>query len=170
MVLKRDKDYIFFLCVSCFGCIAIFLIYILGLNASFGMALLFNAPVWVVVAIFNISSGRTFIMDAEGFTVVLWKYHRKYTWQELKTKKYDIRSMPSIRAYCPYTRGAMFSPRKLRRPKFISRDFYLVFHPFSCFYVNFIIENADYALGRHYEVKESVFREKMEEWGVILEE
>lgn len=171
MIIKRDKDYKLYCYITVFFCVCLMLIYILGLGKSLGFAFLINSPVFLIMILGLISSGRTIIFDKDGVTVCFWKYCKKYTWNQLKTKRVEAHHLPSIFAgnlMCPYLKEAIFSPYKIHKPKIMRASFYSIFHPLSCIYVNFSIENDNYRAGRYYEMTEAVFWSKMEEWGVNI--
>ena len=173
MVLKRDKYYKFQVFAYIFSFVCLSLIYVYGMQAPLCIALLINTPAYLLIILSLISTGRTFIMDEEGCTVCFWKYCKKYTWKEMKTKKIESHDLPSMlrgKFTCPYTKEAIFSPYRVHKPKSIRSWLYSLLHPLSCIYVNFSLENDSYELGRYYEVDEKIFRQKMEQWGVQLEE
>jgi len=174
MVIERNKYYIFHCCAYAIGCAAIPIVCIFKFGTSIWFALLCNFPVLLVMIPGMITSGRTFIFDQDGITVIFWKYRKKYTWDQLKTKRLETHDLPSMldgRGSAPYLKEVIFSPHKIRKPRFIHANTYCMFHPLSCIFVNFSIEDETYdESSRYYEVKEEVFMEKMNEWGVVLEE
>ena len=169
MVIVRDKNYSLYFAVYIFACISLLLIYVYGFDVSIGFALLINSPAYLTIILGLISTGRTFIMDEEGCTVCFWKYRKKYSWGELKTKRIEKHVLPSMfrgRISCPYLKEAIFAPYKIRKPKVIRAELYSIFHPLSCIYINFALENDNWQTGRYYEVEEATFRQKMKQWGV----
>ena len=173
MIIKRDKDYPFLCGFYIFCVVLLFLLYVYGCGTPFEIALLFNFPVCVLGIPIFISYGRTFIMDENGCTVCFWKYHKKYIWEELHTKRIEKHHLPSLldgRYSYPYLTEVVFSPHKIRKPRFIRGATYCLLHPLSCIYVNFSPKNQNYSSGRYYEVDEAIFRQKMSEWNVALEE
>ncbi len=172
MIITRDKEYkemfvVYSVCAAgILGC------FIFGLNKSFVFVLLL-IPVYFFMALYLISYGRTFVLNEYGCTVHFWKYKKLYTWDQLKTKrieKYNSRPLinGTYRGY--YLTEAIFCFRKIRKPKFIRPSTYSIIHPFSCIYINFNPTPENWKRGRHYEVDEMEFREKMKQWGVELEE
>ena len=173
MVIKRDEYYTLTSLIGVFACVSILLIYVYGCNLSIGVAFMINSPAYLIAIFGLIATGRTFILDQEGCTVLFWKYRKKYTWGELKTKRIESHHLPSMlrgRYTCPYLTEAIFSPYRIHKPKLIRAGLYSLFHPFSCIYINFSNKDANYQHGRYYEVEEATFRQKMKEWGVELEE
>lgn len=173
MVMERDKYYRAYVAAYVFVCVFVMLLYVYGGNISFGLAFLFNSPVFLLTILGGISQGRTFIMDEEGCTVCFWKYKKKYTWEDLITKRIEEHDFPSIirgKNSCPYLKGAIFAPYKIHKPKAIGTSLYSLFHPLSCIYINFSLEDVNYENGRYYEIEEAVFMEKMKQWGIALEE
>ena len=172
MLIVRDKNYNLYFAVYIFVCISLLLIYVYGFeDVSISFALLINSPAYLIGILGLISTGRTFIMNEEGCTVCFWKYRKKYTWGELKTKRIESHVLPSMfrgSVFCPYLKEAIFAPYKIRKPKVIRADLYSIFHPFSCIYVNFAIEDEKWQTGRYYEVEETTFKEKMKQWSVEL--
>ena len=173
MVIKRDKDYNIYLVVYVITFVCLFCLYRFGFDTSVGFAFLINTPVYIIAIAGLISTGRTFIMDEEGCTVVFWKYRKKYMWEELKTRRIEEHTFPSMhrgRVGYPYLKGAIFAPYKIHKPRIIRANLYSLFHPFSCIYINCSIPNTNYQIGRYYEVEETTFCQKMNDWGVTLEE
>lgn len=173
MLIERDKNYRLNLAIVIFLLVTLLLLYIYGCNLSISLALLINSPVYIIVALGFISSGRTFIMSEDGCTVCFWKYQKDYTWEELKTKRIEAHNLPSMldgRNSCPYLKEAIFSPYRIRKPRIIRAATYSLLHPLSCIYVNFSLENKDYQIGRYYEIEEASFRKKMDQWGITLDE
>lgn len=173
MLIERDKDYKFVFFVYVLFSIFLLLLCVYGFDISIDLALLINSPVYLIIILGLISTGRTFIMDEDGCTVHFGKYRKKYTWNELTTKRIEKHNLPSMlagRFSCPYLDEAIFSPYKIHKPKVIRVGLYSIFHPFSCIFVNFSLGNEDWQRGRYYEVEENIFREKMKEWGVELDE
>lgn len=169
MIIERDKNYKLYFAFYIFACISILLIYVLGCDVSIGLALLINSPAFVVIFLGLISTGRTFIMDEDGCTVCFWKFRKKYTWEELKTRKIEKYTLPSMlrgRLSCPYTKEAFAAPYQVRKPRAIRSNLYSLFHPFSFIYINFSLDNEDWKTGRYYEVEEGIFVQKMKDWGI----
>lgn len=116
-----------------------------------------------------LSIGRTFILDETGCTVCMWKYRKKYTWEQLNTKiviKYYIPSMYSNSLYPSYETEIFFAPYKMHKPRMIRACIYRAFHPIRCIYIYFTPKNAEEYYLRDYEVDEQEFRTKMAQWGV----
>lgn len=169
MVIHRDKDYMLYVAIELFLCVALLFLYVFGCDMTIGFALLFNSPVYVIVILELISAGRTFIMDEEGCTVCFWRFRKKYTWTELRTKKIEEYYLPSItdgKLRCPYTKEAFAAPYKIRKPRMIRSNLYSLLYPFSFIYVNFSLKNKNWKTGRYYEIDEGIFRQKMKDWDV----
>ena len=140
---------------------------------SISRALLMNSPVVILMLLALISTGRTFILDESGCTIRFWKFQKKYTWDQLKTKRIEKFDSPPIITgafSCYYLTEAVLCPHKIHKPKFVRPSTYGIIHPFSCVYINFNLCNDKWQRGRYYEAEEAVFREKMKQWGIELEE
>ena len=169
MIIKRDKDYKIYCFMLVFTCVFLILVYIFGKNAPLHLALLLHSPVFLFIILSMIAMGRTFVLDKNGIIVCFWKYRKTYTWNQLQTKRIETYNLPPIgRIACPYTKEAIFSPYKIHKPKAMHSSFYSIFHPFSYIFINFSPENKKYQTGRYYEIEESVFWEKIQEWGIDM--
>lgn len=172
MTIERDKYYIFYCCTYAIACTVIPIVCIFKFGTSVWFALLCNSPIILVVLPGAIASGRKFVFDKDGITVSFWLYKKTYTWTQLRTKRIEKHDLPSMLAKGspPYLNEAIFSPYNVRKPRFIRASTYSFFHPFTCIFVNFSTEDNTYTTGRYYEISEGVFREKMNDWGIVLEE
>ena len=173
MVVTRNKDYKVIALLYIVFVVLFLLILVFAMNLSVGLSFLFAMPFCILFILDLISTGRTFIMDEDGCTVCFWKYRKKYLWNELKTKRIEKHSIPSIfkaRYACPYLDEAIFSPFVIHKPRFMRAAGYSCFHPVSCIYVHFRVGTDNWNLGRYYEIEETVFRQKMEDWGIEMEE
>lgn len=172
LIVQRDEHYKFKAICLLVVCFTVVLIYVIGFNTSFATALLINSPIFIVLIPALIAEGRTFLLDKDGCTVCFGKYRKKYLWNELKTKRIEEHDLPTMlrgRFSPPYLKEAIFSPFKIHKPKMIRANVYCLFHPFSCIYINFALKDVKYENGRHYEVDEEEFIEKMNQWSVTLE-
>ena len=173
VVITRDKEYKLKFFVYTFAFVGILFVFAFGLGAPIGFALLINSPALLLIALDLISSGRTIVMDESGCTVHFWIFQKKYKWEQLKTKRIEKYTSPPMfngLFRCYYLTEAMFCPHKARKPKFIRPSTYVILHPFSCIYVNMHPSVGIWQRGRSYEVDETVFYEKMNQWGINLEE
>lgn len=173
MVIERLKYYKLYFSAYVFCSVAAVLIYVYGLDTSIGFAILLNLPVVLLCISGIISYGRTFVLGKDGCEIRFWRFRKKYTWGELKTKTIETHDLPSMlrgRYSYPYLKEAMFAPFRIHKPKIIRAEMYSIFHPFSFIYINFATNVAGYQNGRYFEVDEAEFRRKMTEWGIQLEE
>ena len=174
MIIKPEKTTIVIAVFLFFTYIPLVLV-----TMSNGVSLVASLEGWGIYLLLALRCGlescRTLIMDEEGCTVKILFIKKKYHWDELKVKriekymhKYGYKSLP-------YNGCAVFSKRKIRKPKRMHpADYSMLVHPFSFFYVCF---HSDKPLQKwvsyyppDYEVDEDEFRELMKKWNVELEE
>ena len=183
MIIKRDKEYIILVigilvCLIGTGCI-----YCFGMKESVAVVLAIHSPVILFYLSYVVAYGRTFVLTPKGVLVCFWWFEKTYPWDELKTKrvvnfpKHPI--LPINRAY-PYKQYVVFSTYRVRNPRWLHPVYYNCLHPWSFIYIN--LDNPDTKTrrerqsneytrrGRHYEVNEEEFREKMRLWHIVLEE
>ncbi len=172
MHIERAKDYYFIATLYVLACCTVVLFYIFDDN-SLGIIFLFNLPAFLVAFSGLVSTGRRFFIDKSGCTVYFWKFKKKYTWQQLKTKRIERYNCPSMLRggpSPPYLTEVILFPRTIHKPLFIRPSLYSMLHPFSCIYFNFALKEEGFEYSRYYEVEEETFLQRMKEWGVDLEE
>ena len=181
MILKPDNGYWTRYIVVTICLAGAFLCFKIGLDLSWGFCIGVFAPLFLVTVVLDgIAAGRTVVMDAQGITVSLWRFQKTYRWDEFQTKRQEeYAALTWFRSYgnCPYHKGAMFAPYRVRKPRWIGRPAYATFHPWCYIYVNFYVPPPKHSTalfpdwrGRCYEVKEEEFQEKMRLWQVKLDE
>lgn len=128
------------------------------------------------VLVYWIATGRTIIMRKEGCTVAFLGYRWYYRWDELQMKRFADYD-GAIGYGFPFKGGAEFSPKVLRKPKWLNPLEYCQWaHPISFFFVCFRPEvpvskdSTCWARSDIYVVDEMEFRAKLKEWGVCLSE
>lgn len=150
MTITRDKEYKLIFGVYVFSVVSILFIYLYEFNMSISRALLMNSPVVILMLLALISTGRTFILDESGCTIRFWKFQKKYTWDQLKTKRIEKFDSPPIITgafSCYYLTEAVLCPHKIHKPKFVRPSTYGIIHPFSCVYINFNLCNDKWQRG-----------------------
>lgn len=148
---------------------------------TFDLPLLAFSPLVLLVFFFInywITHSRTIVFSKDGCRVTWLCFSKMYTWDNLKTKRYERYTKFSNlwERYSPYQSGAVFSPHRVRKAiidKAATRGPTLLF-AFSHIYVYFY-PNSGYDAPKNadrifYAVNETVFRQKMEEWGIVLDE
>lgn len=162
--------------------IVLFIVYVLLVIATVDLEISLLVSVFGIWGIyllfvlrFWLESCRTLIMDEEGCTVKFLFIKKKYRWDELKVKRIEKYMHRYGYKSLPYNGSAVFSKKKIRKPKRMDpADYSMLVHPFSFFYVRFHSEKplqkwTVYA-SPDYEVDEDEFRELMKKWNVELEE
>ena len=163
------------------NCITFWVFGVLGFGAFWFLvspqfALFWILPSWIIAGIpYSICMGRTIVLSAKGCTIYFLGYHKSYLWEQLKCKRvedcYNYRSREIVR----YKKMVTLSTRHLKKRRVLQPTaFTLLFRPFSgvYFYFKSDIKEQDksfYRDLRMYEVDETLFWEKMKEWGVELE-
>lgn len=170
MIIKSEKGNMEQIVIM-FGCIAAFII-LMAVGVKCSMGFLFACAFILLFGAMRywIATGRTLIMDEEGCTVCFGWYRKKYKWDELKVKRMeDYRNAFGHRS--PYTKGVIFSPYTIHKPKWLKPDEYSKYvRPFTFFFVYFPPEKRTRANGPAlYTIDEVVFLEKMKIWNVKLE-
>lgn len=170
--------------IGIFVClIAVGFIYHFGMDEPISVILVIHSPVILFYFSHMVAYGRTYVLTAEGCSVRFLWYEKTYLWEDLTTKRIvkfsKYSGFPINRAY-PYNLYAIFAPYNVRKPHWLHPVYYNCIHPWSFIYIN--LDNPDTKnrrgrqcnghtrRGRHYEVNEDVFREKMRLWHIVLEE
>lgn len=135
-------------------------------GALFGFFALDTLRYWI-------ATGKTIIMSKEGCSIVFLWYRRYYRWDELQMKQFASYA-DAFGFRSPFLGGAEFSPKALRKPKWLNALEYCQWvHPISFFFVYFrpdIIPLMCEPKSDIYVVDEMEFRAKLKEWGVSLSE
>ena len=171
MIIRSSKEYLF-LCVLLFCCVLGFS----GIMYAASHNVLFSVLILLVLAytVFRywVSVGRILTLNEEGCTVQFLWISRFYRWKDMKTIQIEDYTN-SLGYRQPYKTGIVFSPRKIRKPKWLMPAEYSFFvHPFSCIYIYFdphlTYSKWDYRCPDIYLAEEVVFIQKMLEWHVEL--
>lgn len=180
MVIKRDKEYRITMILCLIGIVVLGFIYTLGLNTSIWVFLALHSPLFLYIGLHAIAYGRTFIFSPEGCTVCFLWFRKTYYWNEFRTKKTEIYPHFTIvpAKGCPYKKYVMFAPFRVRKPTLIRPLFYNMIHPWSYIYINFYIPDPRKKgllgkityRGRHYEIHEDAFMDKLAQWNVELDD
>lgn len=172
MIISHDKHYKLYVTIYSFAFIGIFLLYVYGCELSLWVAMLINSPAILIAILGLVSYGRTFVFDENGCTVCFGIYRKKYSWNELKTKKIERYYGPDILGgivSCPYMEVAIMAPYVIRKPRFIRAPLYSCLHPLSCIYINFALKEGNYETGRYYEIDKEIFLQQMNAWSINWE-
>ena len=136
------------------------------------------AVILAVIFPYWLATGRTFVFDAEGITVRLGFYSRRYRWEDLKTKRIERYRVQNwyFEETEAYTGWAEFSVKEIRRPRWQLPEKYSTRrHPLSYIFVHFPSEKFESCVKYSrrfapcYVTDEQEFLSKMQEWGVELE-
>jgi len=115
-----------------------------------------------------ISSLRTFVFDADGCTVCLWKYRKHYKWDDLQLKQYVSYKgaiITTTKACC--YEAAEFCPKNVHVPKRLDGHAYSsIFHPLCFIFVYFPPGQPGFPVA--YREDKAYFCKKLEEWGVKM--
>lgn len=128
-------------------------------------ALLFRA--WIVF-------GRTLFFDQNGCSIKFLCFKKKYSWDELKTKRMENFSNSVGYREQPFVSGVVFCPHQVKRPYWIKpASFNFVFHSFDFFFVYFsqpnVFDKQTNAYTPIYLVEKELFLEKLKQWNVAIE-
>lgn len=183
MIVKRDKEYLFqvigiLVCLIGTGCV-----YCFGMKVTIAVVLAVHLPVILLYLSYVVAYGRTFILTPEGIVIRFWWFEKTYPWKKIKTKRvvnfHKCPVLPINRTY-PYKQYVVFSTRRVRNPRWLHPVYYNCLHPWLFVYIN--LDNPETKTGRerrsneytrrgrHYEINEKKFREKMKLWHIVLEE
>lgn len=116
-----------------------------------------------------IEVSRIIEMDEKGCTVKRIGIKKRYSWDELQTKCVEYHEFRLLSGFPAYHKVVIFSKRKnFHTPEDFHINLYSSFclNPFKFFYVGFLPEPNP----RKNEVNENLFMEKMNEWGIELQE
>ena len=170
MTIRSDKNntvgvMMLFACLVCL----IVLLYAVSRSVLLAVAV-GGVPLFSLILLYWISTGRTLVMDEQGCTVRFLCFRRTHRWESLQEKSVadykDISHKPM-----PYHGGVIFSSRKMKNAGASHPVYFSALRPFSSFYVYFspkhtVGENSYVKL---YTVEESTFRDKLASWGVVLD-
>ena len=151
-----------------------------GKFLSLRIACFITSPMLLGI-LYVVSNSKRIIMDEKGCVIeflFLNKIHfftQKYNWEDiLCVKVMDCHKICNDSRYgYPYSNVVVFSHKKVKIPKVIRPDTFSAIRPLSFFYVYFKRDAGQIMHSKRmksYEIDESLFREKMAEWGVELEE
>lgn len=174
MIIKSDKEALYI-----FVSILIASLFCFFVLLSYDVGVAFPLFVLIVMLIFSvrywITTGRVFEMEEQGCTIRFLGFSKFYKWDEFTVKNYvDFTQMP-INGTTNYG-GVVFSPRRVRQPKWmqpVSYCMYVHLSPFSFVFVNFKTqrlyrEKWTYVNPDIYVYDEDLFFEKLREWNVII--
>lgn len=167
-------------------CIAV--LFIGGIRFKANIILLFFTCIILSIVFMRhfIAVGRTIIMDQEGCTVVLGRYHKKYKWDELVVKRIEWFKGDGHK-HCVYSKMkiAVFAPHKIykyhenyKKGQWSASDYCMVWHPLSVIYVHLV---SDVELAKvksekkidnylSYIAEERTFLKNLDGWNVKLED
>lgn len=120
-----------------------------------------------------IAVGKELEICETGVTVSFLWYRKEYSWDALKTKRFvDYKDRYGYKNSC--VGGAEFSPVSIRSTlRLKSADYCILVRPVSFFFVCFQPDNISTDAVQYpmfYAVNEADFRNKLDEWGVSLED
>ena len=157
---------------ACLG-IACALMYF-GLHAPLLFVLLLvliPAVLWILP--FAMATCREITMDEQGCTVRFIFFTRCYTWQELVTCKRERYTRVTYKS--PYDEAVIFSPHRIRKPKWMKPlEYVFIAPPFSFFFVHFMPRNKELYESRLNGfpllccIDSEEFLSKMAEWKVAI--
>lgn len=142
-------------------------------------------PLWYIIMIitplfvfliipYAIITGREIVMDVDGCTICFLCFQRRYAWDELVTKRVeDYGGRVTYRS--PYSRAAIFSPKSIKKPRWMKPMEYMMvpFHsPF--FFIHFLPLRKDLYSDKLNGwplvscIDETLFVSKMKEWNIDI--
>ena len=170
MVLKPNEVFLFECVVYICVLIAILALFLFGVQMPVWLVVLFAVFYIGCIVMFVFSSGRTVSLDENGCTICFLWIKKTYAWSEMKTKRIERFSLPSMwdRYQYPYPKSAIFAPYKVFKFKLMIRPWHYVWlHPFSFIYINFPQKTVSHV--KDCEIDEEEFWLKMKEWGVTID-
>ena len=169
MTIRSEKKntvgvMILFACLICL----IVLLYAVSRSLLFAVAI-GGIPLFSLIFLYWLSTGRTLIMDEQGCTVRFLCFHRTHRWENLQEKSVaDYKSLSH--QPMPYHGGVVFSARKMKNTSASHPVYFSALRPLSSFYVYFKpVHSGDNSYVKLYTVDESAFLQKMNEWGISLD-
>ena len=176
MIIKPLKDQIVLTILLPIIAYAVFFILIASFDPDFSELdayLIISSPSFVLLLYGGLRNlfayCRTIIMDKDGCTVKFFGIKKRYLWGELETKSVEYYEMRLCASLPSFYKAVVFSKRKnFHTPEdfHLNPYLFLCFNPFKFFYVGFI-KNPNF---KNNEVDEQLFMEKMNEWGIELQE
>ena len=170
MIIKSDKEN------ALVGVIALVLVllvdYVFIDLGAVWVAVCMPVLAVIMFGLYTIATCRTITMDAEGCTVSLLKYQRRYLWKDLAIKRVEGPHFGLGLTY--HDGGAFFSVKPVKKKRTTNPVMYCAFrHPFTCFFVFFVPhrnaadrKNVEMKI---YEVDKQEFLNRMKEWNVDIE-
>lgn len=166
---KRNKAAIFLLFAIV---VALFAVLCMDSQSLSGPLIVCTIP-FVLVIRYWMATERTIILTKDGCTVCFLWYKKAYTWRELKVKRL-VNYENSFGYKSPYRGGAEFSPMNISKPRWLMpAEYSILAHPLSFIFVYFSPKELSQAGSQYpmiYTVDEAIFREKIKEWGIQLQE
>lgn len=167
LVIKPERETIYII-VCLFGISFLFLL----ISCITGMSVL-GIPISIICGFVALRYwmvlGRTIVLDESGCYVKFLWYERFYKWNELKVKREE--KYPQVFSYrFPYTKGIVFSPYSIHRPKWLGPvEYGILLQPISFVFLFFASErNTNLSFFGIYEVEEVNLKEKLRMWNVDL--
>lgn len=166
MIIKSDKG-VYYQVITC---LIVGIIFFIAIEWNW---LRISVSTFLIILGFIqwIECGKTLLMDREGCTVCFWCIRKKYSWNDLKTKRIEQWDMPYAGIIPENRRGVFFSQKDLNDKSFVKavKKAGLL----SSFYIWFTIDcsmrHYHHILPEMYNINEEEFMQKMHEWGVKLE-
>lgn len=152
------------------------------LVTEFNLTFLEFLPCLVLTSVLSvniwISYTRKITFSQDGCEVTFLWFRKFYSWDDLRTKRYEQYTFPARlwERGSPFTHGVVFSPHRVRKSIFIKAATrgILSFFPFSHIYVYFFPKGTSElpktAKPFYYAIDEAVFRQKMSEWRILVDE
>ncbi len=181
MTVKSDKSYKIQQAVCWFSVYIMVMIFFVALKRGREMDredilfLVFSLIIISIAAIGHyILDCRTLVFTEQGICVKIAFYSKMYQWTDFKEKRIMEYDFFRRRGPVGYERGAVFSIHRIRRHLYnvpIEERFSI--HLFSRIYVNFPWTNDPderKKIPMSYPIDEKLFRDKMKEWGVQIDE
>ena len=164
MIIKRCRGNIIFI-ITVFILISFSLCFLIGL-LDLWWFFVFQSIIFLLFIILVLFDIKTFILSESGCTVKVLFFKKHFLWSDLKTKRIVDVKQKLMGGNTPYLKCVIFSKRNKQNAfRILNPLAYHAINPFKFIIIYFTPSKGTYG---YYEVEETEFMAKMEEWGVEL--
>ena len=168
--MKIKHDYSLAIAVPIILSLAVLLYFLVDAEMASVVAIIFALVSFRYAQVF----GKKICIDEKGCYVQFLWYRKQYAWEELTVKRVERYSLLSGGHRINHKSGCVFSAHPIHKPKWMNPVAYcFCCRPMSVFFVLFEYEREkDFfqTFPYIYEVSETEFREKIQQWNIQLQE